>query len=68
MPERGSIEALVTGEIFRGQTVQLLLRATGGLEWIAVVTNESAALESIRKNDRVFCTIDQRDIVVIAPE
>ena len=68
VPWGTGIEAEVVEEIFRGQTVQLLLRAMGGLELIVVVTNESAARESFRKGERVFCTVHPGDVVVIGAE
>ena len=65
VPECGCIEAEVIEEVFRGQTVQRLLRAVGRLELVVVATHESAAQDSCRKGERTFCTLHPADTVVI---
>jgi len=58
--------AVVREEIFHGATDQLLLQSTGGVEFTAIVANESAAEECFHQGDQVFCQIHSDDVVVLA--
>jgi spermidine/putrescine transport system ATP-binding protein len=63
--EENCFEARVEEEIFRGATDQLLLKTPEGIEITAVVTNEGAGREAVRKGDRVFCHLQPGDIVIV---
>jgi len=58
-------EAEVAEEIFRGATDQMLLRTESGLELTAVVANEGSKRDTIHRGDKVFCHMDDDDIVIV---
>ena len=58
-------EAEVAEEIFRGATDQMLLRTGSGLELTAVVANEGSKRDTIHRGDKVFCHLDDDDIVIV---
>ncbi len=60
-----SFEAEVAEEIFRGATDQMLLRTESGLEFTAVVANEGSKRDTIHRGDKVFCHVDDDDIVIV---
>lgn len=63
-----TFQALVIDEIFRGAMDELSLRTNGELTLAVIVANESATQESFHKGEKVFCSIDPSDIVLIRPE
>lgn len=58
-------EAEVAEEIFRGATDQMLLRTASGLELTAMVANEGSKRDTIHRGDKVFCHMDDDDIVIV---
>jgi spermidine/putrescine transport system ATP-binding protein len=58
-------EAEVAEEIFRGSTDQMLLRTESGLELTAMVANEGTKRDVIHRGDKVFCHLDDDDIVIV---
>jgi spermidine/putrescine transport system ATP-binding protein len=57
--------AAVIEEIFRGQTDELRIRTAGGLEFLAVVANESRTQETFHKGDYVHCHLHPQDVALI---
>jgi spermidine/putrescine transport system ATP-binding protein len=60
-----TFEALVEEEVFKGATDHLLLATAAGTRLSAVVANESALREPIRRGDRVYCGLHADDLVVV---
>jgi spermidine/putrescine transport system ATP-binding protein len=58
-------EATVIEEIFKGALDELWLRTDQGVRLNALVANESAILEAIHEDDRVFCGLHSDDLVVV---
>jgi spermidine/putrescine transport system ATP-binding protein len=64
-PGENVFPAEVVDEVFRGQTDQLTIRTTSGVEFTVVVANESRSQECYHKGDRLFCCLHPEDIVVV---
>ena len=64
-PAENTFGAEVVEEIFRGQTDELRIRTSGGLEMTAVVANESQTQHAFHKGDRVYCHLHPEDIVLV---
>jgi spermidine/putrescine transport system ATP-binding protein len=64
-PGENHFPAEVMDEVFRGQTDQMTIRTSSGLEFTVVVANESRTQECFHKGDRLFCCLHPEDIVVV---
>lgn len=64
-PGENIFAAVVTEEIFRGQTDQLQIRTESGLEFTVVVANESRSQDAFHKGEKVFCRLHPEDLVLV---
>jgi spermidine/putrescine transport system ATP-binding protein len=58
-------EATVIEEIFKGALDELWLRTDHGVRLNVLVANESAILEAIHEDDRVYCGLHSDDCVIV---
>jgi spermidine/putrescine transport system ATP-binding protein len=68
MPGSDHFRAQITDEIFRGPTTQFTLTTTDGLNLTAVTTTAGPGGTQWKKADRVFCHIDQADVILLGNE
>jgi spermidine/putrescine transport system ATP-binding protein len=65
--EANTFIARIQEEVFQGATDRLTLVLHTGARLQALVTNESALVESLQVGDEVYCSIHPEDIVVVEP-